>query len=216
MKKYRLKKDLPTVRAGEVFVRKTNETMQTDMLYHVDSEDVFLPPSIEVDDINNFDEWFEEVKEFEEWKPKPGEGFKVMNISGGVSDYYDWADSESDRFLWSSGNCYSLDTPDDLIIKEQKLIPQALHRLKMAAKKAWFEFDGSEGPDWVGDERSYWPARYRQEKYYLAYDYLKNTIVCDYTNIWQHIGGVYFPTKESAQVYIDNNPEDLKLLFGVE
>lgn len=207
MKKYRLKKDLPTVRAGEVFVRKTNETAQVDMLHRVDSEDVFLPPSIEVDDIHNFDEWFEEVKEFGEWKPKLGEGFKVMNIDGSVTDYYDWADSESDRFLWETGNCYPMDTPDGVIIKERELIPQAMHRLKMAAKKAWFEFNGSEGPDWESSE---------QRKYSLYYSYAAGGVCVESAWSSKSMMAAYFPTEEACQAYIDNNLDDLKLLFGVE
>lgn len=206
MKKYRLKKDLPTVRAGEMFVRKTNETMQTDMLYHVDSEDVFLPPSIEVDDINNFDEWFEEVKEFREFVPRRSEQYKCINEDGVVVSCYNDEDGV-DRFNFSIGNAYPLDTPDETIIKEQKLIPQALHRLRMAAKKAWFEFDGSEGPDWSDLER---------DKFAIVYEHWKSALnTLDVTSV-HDLGQVYFPTEKSARAYINNNKDDLKLLFGVE
>lgn len=207
MKKYRLKKDLPTVRAGEVFVRKTDETMQVDMLHRVDSEDVFLPPSIDVVDIINFDEWFEEVKEFEEWKPKESEIYKCL-CQAGIVVCIDRAITDRVYDLnISIGNCYPMNTPDELIIKEQKLIPQAMHRLRMAAKKAWFEFNGSEGPDWDDD---------KQRKYLLSYDHRYKGFSIYWLASLQESILPPFPTRGSAQAYMDNNLDDLKLLFGVE
>lgn len=164
MKRYKLKKDLPTVRAGEVFMRKTNETMQADMLHRVDSEDVFLPPSIDVDDLVH-------------------------------------------EFRLSIGGLYPMSTPDDLIIKEQVLIPQAMHRLKMAAKKAWFEFNGSEGPDW-NDEK--------QDKYVLGYDYRNKFIDIDCVQLYRFSSLPEFPTEASIKACISKEEDSIKLLFGVE
>lgn len=205
MKKYRLKKDLPAVRAGEVFVRKINETMQTDMLYRVDSEGVFLPPSIEVNDIHNFDEWFEEVKEFSAYTPTDGERYKFLNVYGEVGNLGHLKDYQSDQFRLSIGNAYPLDTPDEVIIKEQRLIPQAMHRLRMAAKKAWFEFNGSEGPDWKSGVQS---------KFSIVYG-SSGARPCQ-SFLMRDLGQVSFPTEKSCQAYIDSNKDDLKLLFGVE
>lgn len=63
MKRYKLLKDLPTVKAGAIFHRDTNETMQVDMLKRVDDQGIFLPPSFDVSSVHNFNEWFEEVKQ---------------------------------------------------------------------------------------------------------------------------------------------------------
>lgn len=195
MKKYKLKKDTLSTKAGAIFTR-------------IDGSlgDIMVGPlgaggdiSIEVDDIINFEEWFEEVKEFQPFKCMTSGMVSVMRrCSGGIEEFYR-----------STGNCYPINTSDEAIIKEQKLIPQAMHRLKMAAKEAWFDFNGSQGPDWSDIE---------QGKYYIYFNYSYMTRTCSVVeaSLAQTLGCVYFPTKESCQAHIDNNPEDLKLLFGVE
>ena len=213
--KYKLLKDLPFAKAGEVFERHTFESR--DGLSDYDYFEIRKLEQGETNEtafgikrnyfIDNFDEWFEEVKEFEEWKPKFDENFRIMNIDSSISDYCAWGNSDRDNFLLSTGNCYHLDTPDELIIKEQKLIPQAMRRLKMASKKAWFEFDGSEGPDWSDG---------LQEKWKLSYDHSTNIFLSTGSRIEQFGNLPCFPTEESCQAYIDNHKDDLKLLFGVE
>lgn len=209
MKKYRLKKDTPTIKAGTIFQEVTSDYDKSRELVRIMPLSGTTSPQWTIDDINNFDEWFEEVREFEEWKPKEGEEYKWLSITGTIVRHARAVTDTIYNYNASIGNCYPLDTPDELIIKEQKLIPQAMHRLKMAAKKAWFEFDGSEGPDWSDIE---------QGKYYIYfnYSYMTRTYSVVEASLAQTLGCVYFPTKESCQAHIDNNPEDLKLLFGVE
>ena len=80
-----------------------------------------------------------------------------------------------------------------------------MHRLKMAAKKAWFEFNRSDSSDWKDGDQS---------KFSITHDSLG---IRSYQTFWvRDLGQVYFPTKESCQAYIDSNPEDMKLLFGVK
>lgn len=61
MKRYKLLKDLPEVKAGAIFHRYTNETMQVDVLKRVDDQGIFLPPSFDVSSVHDFDEWFKEI-----------------------------------------------------------------------------------------------------------------------------------------------------------
>lgn len=205
MKRYRLLKNTPIAPKGEIFGEyvRNGDTY----LMWLDKNGAEHLTEFRKATIFNFDEWFKEIKEFEEWRPKHGEGFKVMNIDGSVTDYYDWADSESDRFLLGTGNCYPLNTPDELIIKERKLIPQAMHRLKMAAKKAWFEFNGSEGPDW---------SNRLQEKWKLSYDHSTDIFLSTVNRIEQFGNLPCFPTEESAQWVIDNLQDELKLVMGIK
>lgn len=208
MKKYRLLKDTPTIKAGTIFQEVTSDYDKSRELVRIMPTSGTTSPQWTIDDINNFDEWFEEVREFEEWKLSYGEQYKFADDCG-VPRVSSWCDLPGDDSRHSVGNCYPLDTPDELIIKEQKLIPQALYRLKMAAKKAWFEFDGSEGPDWKSA---------MQDKYYIYYGHSftgEKAHIVD-THSVQVFGCVYFPTEESCQAYIDSNPEDMKLLFGVK
>lgn len=200
MKKYRLKKDTPALKAGMLFELKDSR------LFLRESEDCVAIPVFQRDGVANFDEWFEEVKEFEKWKPKEGEVYKFLYSNGeAISISFDG--SEIDQHYLSIGNAYPLDTPDEVIIKEQKLIPQAMHRLKIAAKKAWFEFDGSEGPDWANLDR---------DKFAIVYEHWRSALKTLEVTSVHDLGQVYFPTEKSAQAYIDNNQDDLKLLFGVK
>lgn len=62
--KYRLKKDAPTMKAGQMFARG-EDAYGTDCLFAIASSVQVLDVSL----IDNFDEWFEEVKE-PEWVRK--------------------------------------------------------------------------------------------------------------------------------------------------
>ena len=80
MKRYKLLKDPPEVKAGAIFHRYTNEIMQVDVLNRVDDQGIFMPPSFSVSDITDFDEWFEEVKESTDsihWEPKRGDKLRL-------------------------------------------------------------------------------------------------------------------------------------------
>lgn len=206
MKKYRLRKDTPTIKAGTIFQEVTSDYDKSRELVRIMPTSGTTSPQWTIDDINNFDEWFEEVKEFREFVPRRSERYKCMN-EGGIVESYNNEEDKVDSLNFSIGNCYPLDTPDETIIKEQKLIPQAMHRLKMAAKKAWFEFDGSEGPDWNDS---------RQKKFSIKRWHVTGAYLANYASNEQYLGGVYFPTSDSAHYYINNNEDDLKLLFGVE
>lgn len=204
MKRYKLLKNTPIAPKGKIF----GEYVRNGDTYLIwsDRNKAKHLAELRKATIFNFDEWFKEIKEFEEWKPEEGDGYKCVS-SDGIPYEATYFDDGADRHRLSIGNCYPTDTPDELIIKEQKLIPQALHRLKMAAKKAWFEFDGGEGPDW---------RKGSQRKHSIYYSHAGGGICLDSTWSAQEMMGVYFPTEDSAQAYIDNNLGDLKLLFGVE
>lgn len=58
--KYRLKKDLPTIKAGAIFMDKDPADNQHE-IYCKDTNGYFYSFGYEL--IDNFDEWFEEVKE---------------------------------------------------------------------------------------------------------------------------------------------------------
>lgn len=61
-KTYRLLKDLPTIKAGAIYQEK-----QTPAGYHI--LEVLSPKgifhSVQIDQVNDFDEWFEEIEVFE-------------------------------------------------------------------------------------------------------------------------------------------------------
>ena len=86
MKKYKLLKDLPFAKAGEIFIRETDEKADIDY--------VEISKRVNADDydetrfglktnffLNNFDEWFEEIKEYYVINPVFGEVLKTKDNS---------------------------------------------------------------------------------------------------------------------------------------
>ena len=112
MRKYRLLKDTPALKAGTVFELKDGR------LFLKESEDCVAISVFQKDGVNDFDEWFEEVREFGGWQPKGSKKYKYLNSSGKVDVDIFLSISPIDQFRYSTGNCYPLDTPDELIIKE--------------------------------------------------------------------------------------------------
>lgn len=86
MKKYKLLKDLPFAKAGEIFIRETDKKANIDY--------VEISKRVNADDydetrfglktnffLNNFNEWFEEVKEYYVINPVFGEVLKTKDNS---------------------------------------------------------------------------------------------------------------------------------------
>lgn len=94
MKKYKLLKDTLTVKAGSIF--EEEETFDDEKrLVQVTKDGCQLSPSVAVRDINNFDEWFEEIPEkHERWR-------------GGRDDDYYFIDDEGVV-------CHEIDTNDGM------------------------------------------------------------------------------------------------------
>ena len=108
MKRYRLKKDLPFAKAGEVFQEWLGERNQKGerALFSKNHIDTNLWPN----DIDNFDEWFEEIKE-----PKlPKEFFFIVGEKNGNVEYLTFSFDEETRREYkkiveeykSIGNCF--------------------------------------------------------------------------------------------------------------
>ena len=93
MTKYKLKKDTPLHRAGEIFTKNETTIVASDG-YETDT-----------DLIVNFDEWFEEVKESGWWKPKLDEMYYFLD---GYSKacVQPWLNDELDDIRYSMGNVF--------------------------------------------------------------------------------------------------------------
>ncbi len=62
--KYKLLKDTPTIKAGTIFEEIVNMSDGTrELSVAVPGEDIPQDPQFTIQDIDNFDEWFEEIKE---------------------------------------------------------------------------------------------------------------------------------------------------------
>ena len=107
MRLYKLLKDTPTIKAGTMFREVVSDYDGARELVRVTPIGAKTSPQFTIQDIDNFDEWFEEIKEPVDsihWKPKIGDRYWT---SGNTSVYSQiWKDDEFDRDRYESGKVY--------------------------------------------------------------------------------------------------------------
>ena len=103
--KYRLKKDLPTMKAGQMFARG-EDAYGTDCLFAIASPVQVLDVSL----IDNFDEWFEEVQE-PEWVRKQikkvhgkGTDINYRVVKGFYLPVGEWTSEHKTAFIMEPGD----------------------------------------------------------------------------------------------------------------
>lgn len=100
MKRYKLLKDLPTIKAGEIFKETVTGYNEKNLLVRIAPLNA-KSPRLKVQDIDNFDEWFEEIQEPTDsihWKPMIGEKCFILEnaniiptlFTGKLRDYNAW------------------------------------------------------------------------------------------------------------------------------
>jgi len=109
MKYYKLLKDTPTIKAGTIFEEIVNMSDGTrELAVAVPGEDIPQDPQFTIQDIDNFDEWFEEMEEptdSSNWEPKVDERYFYVNEYGDV-EYETWDDDDVDNRLMAMGLVY--------------------------------------------------------------------------------------------------------------
>ena len=100
--KYKLLKDTPTIKAGTIFEEIVSMSDGTrELAVAVPGEDIPEDPQFTIQDIDNFDEWFEEMEEPTDsihWKPKIGDrcfilenaNIRPTDYTGMLRDYNAW------------------------------------------------------------------------------------------------------------------------------
>ena len=102
MTKYRLKKDTPEFKAGTVFDMIENIDVGKVLTMNAPREDAY---AFEVDSIDNFDEWFEEVKQPSWEKPDLNHLYFYVDDTGPISNRF-WLGCSVEEMRWSLGNCF--------------------------------------------------------------------------------------------------------------
>ena len=107
--KYKLLKDTPTIKAGTIFEEIVSMSDGTrELAVAVPGEDIPEDPQFAIQDIDNFDEWFEEMEEPTDsahWKPKIAEKYFYINEYGDV-EWEVWNDDDVDNRLMAMGLVY--------------------------------------------------------------------------------------------------------------
>lgn len=105
MKRYKLLKDTPTLKAGTIFEERESPDEYKE-LGQVVADGCLTRPWLTVSEINNFDEWFEEIPEkHERWRGKLGETYWFLSDNGSL--YFKTEDgSKIDNYRYRVGNYF--------------------------------------------------------------------------------------------------------------
>jgi len=199
MKRYKLLKDLPTFKAGQLAYvsslgnliagtpenQETTETGLIIMIYHETTLKKF--PNI-------LTEWFEEIEEPVDsihWKPKIGDRYWTSGNTGVYSQV--WGDDEFDRDRYESGKVYKTKEEGEKAC-ERELAKVRLQRT--STFKPDFE-NGNGG--WI-----------------VYYDYRCETLAVCELDYYDAGEPVRCATREEAEKSIKENERDWKIYFGIK
>lgn len=190
MKRYKLKKDLPTFKAGEIFYVSDagNLLRESDNVpaYSWTTLDKF--PNILTD-------WFEEINESTRWKPERNQTYYRVGSDGRIYDDA-WDDSLSitDQERFEIGNCFQ-------IKEEAERVVEYLKALAVVRGDATSEFAKN------------------SDNWFIGYDPGHKSVnaFCDHYTIRNGTFGLpYFATYEDAQRSIEQHKKEWLTIFGVE
>ena len=105
MKLYKLLKDTPTVKAGTIFEERESPDEYKE-LGQVVTDGCLTRPWLTVSEIDNFDEWFEEIPEkHERWRGGRGDSYYFIDDEGAIRHEIDTNDG-MDNYRYNIGNYF--------------------------------------------------------------------------------------------------------------
>lgn len=189
MKRYKLLKDLPTFKAGEIFYLSDNGNLLRE------SDNVPAYSWSTIDKFPNIlTDWFEEINESTRWKPEISHDYYYISGDGNVYDN-SWDDSlfiDNGRF--DIGNCFQTE-------EEAKKAAEYLKALAIVRGDATTKF--------VKGKRNW----------YVYYDavYKWLDIVSNFSDIKNGVFGLpYFSTEEDAKRSIEQHKNEWLTIFGIK
>ena len=193
MKRYKLLKDLPTIKAGEIFKETVTGYNEKNLLVRIAPLNA-KSPRLKVQDIDNFDEWFEEIQEPTDsihWKPRIGDRCFILENTNIRPALY--TGMLRDYNAWRTGKIYR--TEEEC----EKACDRELAEVRLR-RTSTFTPDFENG-------RGGW---------FVAYNHLEGKL--EYFQCsWQDAGeSVRYETREDAEKSIKENQEDWMIYFGIE
>lgn len=193
--KYRLLKDTLTIKAGTIFEEVASDFNQWKELVRITPIGAKTSPQFTIQDIENFDEWFEEIKEPVDsihWKPNFGEEYWYVNYIGNVV-CRSWEDASVDLWLLESGNVYRT------IEEAEKARERRLAEVRLQQTSDFKpDFENGNG-GWI-----------------VGYDYEDESLTTIPISDVDYGEPVRYATSEDARKSIKENREDWMIYFGVK
>lgn len=190
MKRYKLIKDLPTFKAGNIFY-----TSERGDLFYDDSNNGIKAYSHKTLEKfpNILTDWFEEIKEMN-WKPKIGDEYWHI-CTDGIILRSQWRNGSIDNGRYEIGNCYR--TKEDT--EHAKKVQIARTKIKRSSNFV---------PDW--DNKC-------QEKFFVYLNHFAKYLDVGNTVSYNTIGQiVFYQTRKEAERAMEELKQEYFLHFGVE
>lgn len=106
MKRYKLLKDTPTLKAGTIFEEVVGDFDGLRALTRITPVGAKTSPHFTIKDIDNFDEWFEEIPEkHERWRGGRGDSYYFIDDEGAIRHEIDTNDG-MDNYRYNIGNYF--------------------------------------------------------------------------------------------------------------
>lgn len=191
MKCYKLKKDLPTFKAGDKFYLNK----EGDLIFDDKPSIIAYSKQTLKKFPNILEDWFEEIpEEYKRWRAKKGESYWFIENTG-----LPYEDKESgclaDDCRYTFGNYFN--TREEAINHIDYLI--ALQTIKDDAKGFV--------PDWKNSDQS---------KYYGCYSNSANYLILNWGYHLQYQGVIYFKTREDIKESFKKHRKEWLTVLGVE
>ena len=192
MRSYKLLKDTPTIKAGTIFEEVISDYDELKELVRITPIGAKTSPQFTIQDINDFDEWFEEITDSIHWKPKIGEVY-WSRYSDGEIGCFTWNKSPWHASMYKVGRVYR--TKEEC--KEARDRELAKVRLQ---RTSTFKPDLNNGKlGWIVGYSCH-AKRLIVERF--VYSYYGETI--------------HYKTAEDAKKSIKENEQDWKIYFGIK
>ena len=191
MKRYKLLKDTPTLKAGTIFEERESPDEYKE-LGQVVADGCLTRPWLTVSEINNFDEWFEEIPEkHERWRGGRGDDYYFINDEGVVCHEIDTND-DMDNYRYNAG-IYGR-TEQELKVKlEYDIARQVL-------------LDDAEGGKWVENG----------ENWHAFYDTIAKTHIGMSGMSYYFSGLICFKDEESLLKSLEEHKEQWEIVRKYE
>lgn len=193
--KYKLLKDTPTIKAGTIFekvVRGVDGIKGSAVVVPIGANTDF---QWTIKDIDNFDEWFEEIEEPLDsihWEPKIGD--RYFYISGYGTVYSEtWHGAPTDYYRRALGFIYPTEEECEKA-RERELTEVRLRRTSTFEP----DFENCEG-GWI-----------------VGYDYEDESLTTIPISDVDYGEPIRYATSEDARKSIKENREDWMIYFGVK
>lgn len=188
MKKYKLLKDTPTIKAGTVFEEVVGDFDGLKALTRITPVGAKTSPQFTIKDIDNFDEWFEEIPKNKRWRAEYNEKYWCNDGNGGIySSTEDGHKADSYRFL--TGNYFKTEE-EAKAYKEYIIARQVI-------------LDDAEGGRFTPGDNNYVGS--------YSFGKWDSTFVCNY-----FLGDIYFKTKDALKKSLEEHKEQWEIVRKYE